>query len=88
MAQSYVNVVRMNSENVGVIAVEETHKKRKINLILDSNHQLSISKNVDGETVINIRKGTRSVSLPKDVLIEMCDLKETLLLCCSFVDNM
>ena len=88
MAQSYVSSVRMNSEEIGVIAVEDKQKKRKINLTLDNNHQLSIFKNVDSETVINIRKGTRSVSLPKDVMIEICDLKETLSLCCSFVDNM
>ena len=87
MAQSYVNSVRINSEEVGVIASEDDHQKRKVNLSLDSYHHVSVFLNGQGETVINIKKGTRSVSISKQALMSICDLKETLLLCSSFVEN-
>ena len=61
--------------------------KRKINFKIDANHSLSIFKNDLGETAINIRRGTRSVSVSKEMWIEMCDLKESVLLCASFIDN-
>lgn len=61
--------------------------KRKISFRIDTNHHISIFKNDAAETVINIRKGTRSVSISKDMWTEMCDLKESVLLCASFIDN-
>ena len=62
-------------------------KKRKICYKLDGTHYISVFKNDMEETVINIRKGTRSVSVSKEMWTEICDLKETVLLCASFVDN-
>lgn len=52
--------------------------KWKVNLNLDGNHHISIFRNEEGQTVVNIRKGTRSVSISKDVLAQICDLKETI----------
>ena len=62
-------------------------KKRKITFNVDTNHYISIFKNESDQTVINIRKGTRSVSISTDMWNELCDLKESVLLCASVIDK-
>ena len=37
--------------------------------------------------MINIRKGTRSVSISEDHWVEICDLKESVLLCAAAVEQ-
>ena len=64
-----------------------TQKKRKITFNIDTNHYISIFKNENDQTVINIRKGTRSVSISTDMWNELCDLKESVLLCASVIDK-
>ncbi len=86
MSQAYVDTVRMESRELGV-ETEVEGNKRKVTVKLDTANQLSVFKHDDGNAVVNIRKGTRSVCISKKTLMEICDLKETILLCCSFVEN-
>ena len=87
MTQTYVNNVLMNSEEVGVISTDSVRQKRKVNFTLDEHHHVSVFQTGQAETVINVRKGTRSVSISKSALLGICNLKETLLLCCSFIEH-
>ena len=48
-----------------------SRKKRKITFNIDTSHYISIFKNESGESVINIRKGTRSVSVSKVMWSEL-----------------
>lgn len=81
MSQAYVDAVRMECRELCVETEVESCKK-KVTIKLDTHYQLSISQNG-----VNIRKGTRSVCISKETLMEICDLKETILLCCSFVEH-
>lgn len=89
MSQAFIDSVRMsNAQELTVnVGPSEDNNKRKINISLDSYHHVSGFQNGAGQTVIYIRKGTRSVSVSKSTLLDICDLKETLLLCCSFVET-
>ena len=64
-----------------------TQKKRKITFNIDTYHYIAIFKNENDETVINIRKGTRSVSISMNMWNELCDLKESVLLCASVINK-
>ena len=78
----------MAQKQVGMnIKTVEDGKKRKICYKLDKSYNISVFKNGTEETMINIRKGTRSVSVSKEMWIEICDLKESVLLCAAFIDN-
>ena len=67
--------------------INVTQKKRKITFNIDTNHYIAIFKNENDQTVINIRKGTRSVSISTHMWNELCDLKESVLLCASVIEN-
>ena len=71
MAQAQIRTCELGSE----VDISVTKKKRKITFNIDTSHYISVFKNETGDTVINIRKGTRSVSITKDLWIDMCDLK-------------
>ena len=45
------------------IDLSVSRKKRKKTFNINTNHYISVFKNETGETTINIRKGTRSVSV-------------------------
>lgn len=87
MAQVQVSD-RSFSENdtIQVIACDEQNK-RKVNLCLGQQRYVTVFKNDLDETVINIRKGTRSVTISKNFFSQICDIKETILLCCSFTEK-
>ncbi|KAL4239260.1 hypothetical protein ACF0H5_000077 [Mactra antiquata] len=87
MAQAQIISRNVNEMNKDDITVHEQNNKRKVGLYLENNQHVSIFKDNQGHTVINVRTGTRSVSLSKDTFLEICDLKEVILLCCSFVDG-
>lgn len=85
MAQAYVN----NSKSWSTVHSCDNdliNNKRKVSLNIDGNHYVSAFKNEEGQVVVNIRKGTRSVTVLKEVMLQICDLKETLFQCCNFVD--
>ena len=88
MSQALIDLMRMNNTQEFTVNVgpSEDDNKTKINISLDNYHHVSVFQNDAGQTVINIRKGTRLVSVSKSILLFICDLKETLLLCCSFVE--
>ena len=67
--------------------INVTQKKRKITFNIDTNHYIAIFKNENDQTVINIRKGTRSVSISTHMWNELCDLKESVLLRASVIEN-
>ena len=83
MAQEQLSLSEINLE----VKMSDKSSKRKINFKIDAIHNLSIFKNDLGETTINIRRGTRSVSVSKEMWIELCNLKESVLLCASFIDS-
>ena len=76
----------LNYIDTEIKVIDKTFR-RKINYQIDTNHYISIFKNNQTETVINIRKGTRSVTVSKEMWGEICDLKESVLLCASFIDG-
>ena len=46
---------------------------------IDTSHYISVFKNESGETIINIRKGTRSVSISKTKKLEnFCRIKKNI----------
>ena len=65
MSQAFIDSMRMdNTQGLTVnVGPSEDNNKRKINISLDSYHHVSVFQNGAGQTVINIRKGTRSVSI-------------------------
>ena len=71
---------------IQIIALDE-NTKRKVNLCMGDQHYISVFQNENNETFINIRKGTRSITISKAFFSEICDLRETIILCCSFVDG-
>ncbi len=54
---------------------------------IDKDTRVSVYKNKDGESVVNIRKLTRNVTIPAKTFTEICEFKDIVQLCCSFVDN-
>ena len=86
MSQTYVDFITTQNEQTQ-LKVSENNEKRKIKLTINNNHHISVFKNDNDVTAFNIRKGTRSVSLTMLELMELCDSKETLLLCYSFVEG-
>ena len=87
MAQAQVTKnMGMNQQELLIIANDEK-QKRKVNLCIGNQHYISVFKTEDRETVINIRKGTRSITLCKSYFSEICVLKETILTCCAFIEG-
>lgn len=65
MAQAHVNISMMRSnENPGDNECNSINR-RKVSFNIDRNNHVSIFQNEAGQTVVNIRKGTMSVSLLK-----------------------
>jgi len=56
-------------------------------LNLDGSHHISVFQNNAGHVVVNIRRGTRSVTILKEMLLQIFELKETLVLCCNFIGS-
>ena len=55
-------------------------------MCLGHQRYLSVFKNEQNETVVNIRKGTRSVTISKEYLTHLFELKEILQLCFAFTE--
>lgn len=87
MAQVQVRDMKSSETNEFQILASEHDNKRKVNLCLGDQRYVSVFKNELCETVVNIRKGTRSVTINKDFFDQICNLKETILLCCAFTEN-
>ena len=81
MAQAQVN-----NEEIQIMTMDEK-QKRKVNMCVGDQQYVTVFKTDEQGTAINIRKGTRSVTISKDFLSKIYDLKEIILLCCSFVDG-
>ena len=62
-------------------------KHEKICYKSDKSYNTSVLKNDMEETVIIILKGTQSVSESIEMWVEICDLKESVLLCTAFIEN-
>ena len=89
MAQAELSTRRMsgsesNCENE--IAIINIHKK-KVSFNLDGRHHLSLFKNEKNKGIINIRCGTRSVTISKEAMMQICEIKDTILQCLEFIDN-
>ena len=85
MAQAHV---KMHGAEVNEISGEnDFNNKRKVNLNLDGSHHISVFQNENGLVVVNIRRGTRSVTISKETLLQIFELKETLVHCCNFIDS-
>lgn len=82
MAQAHINI----SSRPGSDEIELTNK-RKVSMNIDGCHHVSVFANEESQVVVNIRKGTRSVTITKEVMLQICDLKETLIKCCNFIDS-
>ncbi len=67
--------------------VEHARGMRKVTLFIDANDTVSTFKNNDGDIVVNVRRATRNISMTVSAFSDLCDLKDTILMCCSFVDN-
>ena len=85
MAQVQLNRKQTNDdeENVNVLNNEN---ERRVKFQLDGIEHISVFKNKTGHVVINIRTGTRSISISEDTFNEIVNLKETILLSCAFVN--
>ena len=86
MAQTFVNLVR-SLESALQVDVIQVRGKRKIKLSMDGECSISIYPNIEGNLMITIRKKTQSVTITKNASMEICDLKETVLLCLTFLDS-
>ena len=86
MSQSYVNAIRMESQESDT-CVPKPLKNRKVSINIDGVHHVSVYQNGDGEVVVNIKRGTRSVTISKSIMLEICGLKEIITQCCSFTDS-
>lgn len=100
MAQAHVNICRSASnDTMGSILYENdssnitselntiNSNKRKVSLNLDGCHHVSVFQNEEARVVINIRKGTRSVNISKEVLTQLCGLQQVILQCCEFIQS-
>lgn len=84
MAQAELNICK--TLNVNSSMDVESGSKRKVGFNLDGRHHVSVFKNESGHGVINIRQGTRSVTISKDILFLICGLRETLVNCLEFIE--
>ena len=66
MAQVQINDVQMNN-------------KRKINFTISEKYHISMFKYQDDNTMINLRKETRSLSISKSEYEELCLLQVSIL---------
>jgi len=87
MAQAEVNKRRMSSSESTVDNETTCNNKRKVGFNLDGCHHLSVFKNETANGVLNIRRGTRSVTISREVLLQICDLREILLQCLDFIED-
>lgn len=60
--------------------------KRKIKCIIDETHLVTVSKRKH-RYYVKIKKGKRDPSLSPEMWSVVCDLKETVLLCCQFLET-
>ena len=60
--------------------------KRKIKCTIDASHLVTVSRRKNRH-YIKIRKGKRDISLSREMWSVFCDMKETVLLCCSFLET-
>lgn len=81
MAQAHINFKRPESSDSLV------KSKRKVTICVDGSHYITTYQNDAAQTVVTLRKGTRSITLPKDIMLEICDLKDSLQRSFDFVDN-
>lgn len=85
MAQAHVNL-SVVGEGHDIIGENDLNNKRKVNFNLDGSHHISVYQNETGHVVITIRRGTRSVTISKETMLQIFDLQETLIRCCSFIE--
>ncbi len=86
MSQAHINAVRTVLQQLDV-GVEKYRGRTKATMHIDKDTRVSVYKNKDGEIVVNIRKLTRNVTIPAKTFTEICDSRDIVQLCCSFVDN-
>lgn len=60
--------------------------KRKIKCVIDAVHFVTVSKRKN-RYYIKLRKGKRDISLSPEMWNTLCDLKETVQLCCTFLET-
>ncbi|XP_069108991.1 uncharacterized protein [Argopecten irradians] len=60
--------------------------RNKVRCVINENHCLTISRRKT-KCWIKIRKGKRDLALSPEVFSTLCDLKESILLACAFVEN-
>lgn len=60
--------------------------KRKIKCHVDESHFVTVSKRKK-RYYVKIKKGKRDISLSPEMWAVICDLKETVLLCCNFLET-
>ena len=81
MAQAQVKYnMSSDSEDIQLIASDE-------NMCLGQQQYFSCFKNNQNDTVVNLRKGTRSVTISKDFVFQIYDLRETVSMCIAFVEG-
>jgi len=85
MAQAHVQM-QGAMESVDISGDNDLINKRKVNFNLDGSNHVSVFQNEAGRVAVNIRRGTRSVTISKETLLRIFELKETLVLCCNFID--
>ena len=81
MAQAHINFERSESSELIL------KSKRKVSICLDGSHYITTYQTGTAQTVVTLRRGTRSITIPKDVILQICDLKESLQNSFDFVEN-
>ena len=89
MAQAHITISK--DKNADFTENEQftsnSSNERKVNLHIDRSHHVSVFQNEEGHTVVCIRRGTRSVTVRKEILTQICNMKETIEQCCSFIET-
>ena len=62
-------------------------KRRKVKCLINHNLSLYMHKKKNESVCITLQKGSRIVTSSKEEWREICDLKETVLLCAAFVEG-
>ena len=86
MTQAHLDSVQVLSSDTG-LKVNGDNANKKVSISLGNSLHISIFSTVSGEVVINIRKGTRSVSISKSEFEDICTWKESVLYCHSFIER-
>ena len=83
MAQAHVNIKRSRSSEP---TEDIVNSKRKVSFCVDGLHYITVYQNETAQTVVTFRRGTRSITVPKELIVQMCDMKDNLQRAFDFVD--